>query len=70
MILRIYPPIRTDTVVDEASALIRRVEAESGVRHVLVDLMYLDELAFRLKWDRTGGLFGERRSNGRLRSAR
>ncbi|TDV41008.1 TIGR03619 family F420-dependent LLM class oxidoreductase [Actinophytocola oryzae] len=40
MILRIYPTVRTDTVVDDVAAMIARVEAETEVRHVLVDLMY------------------------------
>lgn len=41
VILRIYPSVRSGTVVREVAGLIRRVEAESEVRHVLVDLMYL-----------------------------
>jgi probable F420-dependent oxidoreductase len=40
MILRIYPTVRTDTVVDDVADVIRRVAAETEVRHVLVDLMY------------------------------
>lgn len=39
-ILRVYPVIRADTVVDDVTALIKRVAAETEVRHVLVDLMY------------------------------
>ncbi|SEQ51512.1 TIGR03619 family F420-dependent LLM class oxidoreductase [Lentzea albida] len=41
VILRIYPSVRSATVVREVAELIRRVEAESEVRHVLVDLMFL-----------------------------
>ncbi|QFZ18719.1 TIGR03619 family F420-dependent LLM class oxidoreductase [Saccharothrix syringae] len=41
VVLRIYPTVRSGTVVDEVAGLIGRVEAESEVRHVLVDLMYL-----------------------------
>ncbi|WP_439655964.1 TIGR03619 family F420-dependent LLM class oxidoreductase [Lentzea sp. HUAS TT2] len=41
VILRIYPSVRSSTVVEEVVELIKRVEAESEVRHVLVDLMYL-----------------------------
>ena len=40
VILRIYPSIRTTSVVDDVAALIKRVEQETEVRHVLVDLMY------------------------------
>jgi len=40
MILRIYPNVRTDSVVDDVVSMIKRVEAETEVRHVLVDLMY------------------------------
>ncbi|ACU37033.1 TIGR03619 family F420-dependent LLM class oxidoreductase [Actinosynnema mirum] len=41
VILRIYPSVRSGTAVTEVVELIKRVEAESEVRHVLVDLMYL-----------------------------
>ncbi|MGZ3144469.1 TIGR03619 family F420-dependent LLM class oxidoreductase [Lentzea chajnantorensis] len=41
VILRIYPSVRSATAVADVAALIRRVEAETEVRHVLVDLMYL-----------------------------
>ena len=40
MILRIYPTVRTDSVVADVADVIRRVEDETEVRHVLVDLMY------------------------------
>lgn len=40
MILRIYPTVRTDSVVDDVAEMIKRVEGETEVRHVLVDLMY------------------------------
>jgi probable F420-dependent oxidoreductase len=40
MILRIYPTVRTDSVVDDVVEVVKRVEAETEVRHVLVDLMY------------------------------
>ncbi|ATE54575.1 MULTISPECIES: TIGR03619 family F420-dependent LLM class oxidoreductase [Actinosynnema] len=41
VILRVYPSVRSDTAVAEVVELIKRVEAESEVRHVLVDLMHL-----------------------------
>ncbi len=40
MILRIYPAVRMDTVVDDVTSMIKRVAAETEVDHVLVDLMY------------------------------
>ncbi|MBB4910838.1 TIGR03619 family F420-dependent LLM class oxidoreductase [Actinophytocola algeriensis] len=40
MILRIYPTVRTGSVVDDVTDVIKRVEGETEVRHVLVDLMY------------------------------
>jgi hypothetical protein len=40
MILRIYPAVRTDSVVDDVVDMIKRVADETEVRHVLVDLMY------------------------------
>jgi probable F420-dependent oxidoreductase len=40
MILRIYPTVRTSSVVDDVVDVIKRVEDETEVRHVLVDLMY------------------------------
>jgi probable F420-dependent oxidoreductase len=40
MILRIYPTERADSVVDEVADMIKRVEDQTEVRHVLVDLMY------------------------------
>jgi probable F420-dependent oxidoreductase len=39
-ILRIYPTVRSTTVVDEVTEVIKRVAGETEVRHVLVDLMY------------------------------
>jgi probable F420-dependent oxidoreductase len=48
MILRIYPTVRTDSVVDEVADMIKRVAGETEARHVLVDMMYqaddVDEL--------------------------
>lgn len=40
MILRIYPTERSESVVDEVVDTIKRVEDQTEVRHVLVDLMY------------------------------
>jgi probable F420-dependent oxidoreductase len=40
MILRVYPNVRSTTVVDDVATMIRRVGDETEVRHVLVDLMY------------------------------
>jgi probable F420-dependent oxidoreductase len=48
MILRIYPTVRTDSVVADVAEMIKRVESDTEVGHVLVDLMYqaddVDEL--------------------------
>ncbi|MEV4310728.1 TIGR03619 family F420-dependent LLM class oxidoreductase [Actinocrispum sp. NPDC049592] len=50
MILRIYPTIRTDTVVQDVAAVIKRVGEQTEVRHVLVDLMYqADDIDTMLK---------------------
>jgi probable F420-dependent oxidoreductase len=40
MILRIYPTERMGSVVDDVADTIKRVEDQTEVRHVLVDLMY------------------------------
>jgi hypothetical protein len=40
MILRVYPTERTGSVVDDVAELVKRVEDQTEVRHVLVDLMY------------------------------
>jgi probable F420-dependent oxidoreductase len=40
MILRIYPNVRTATVIDDVTTVIKRVESETEVHHVLVDMMY------------------------------
>jgi hypothetical protein len=52
MILRIYPTVRTDSVVADVADTIKRVADQTEVRHVLVDLMYqaddVDELLARV----------------------
>ncbi len=40
VILRIYPTVRSSSVVEDVAEVIKRVERETEVRHVLVDLMY------------------------------
>ncbi|MBF8184167.1 TIGR03619 family F420-dependent LLM class oxidoreductase [Nonomuraea sp. K274] len=40
VILRIYPTVRSESVVDDVAKVIKRVQDETDVRHVLVDLMY------------------------------
>jgi len=64
VILRLYPTIRSDTVVEEVADLIDRVEAESEVRHVLVDLMYLADDVDRMLDVAARVLSKVRRSSG------
>ncbi|MFD9737411.1 TIGR03619 family F420-dependent LLM class oxidoreductase [Umezawaea sp. NPDC059074] len=53
-ILRVYPTVRSTTVVADVADTIKRVQDQTDVRHVLVDLMYqaddVDGLLGLVEW--------------------